>query len=83
MIENDLDLVAVLLQAMAWRDAARIQALIDTPRGQALPREVREEALLYATLGPGNLRAPMQTLLYERRLFELARAEEDRLRRAG
>lgn len=83
MIRDDLDLVAALLQAMAWRDASRIRALVESPAGGRLPREVREEALTLANEAPASLRAPMQTLLYERRLFELLREEEARLKRAG
>lgn len=83
MNEGELELVTALLQAMAWRDGARIRVLIESRVGQRLPREVREEALAHASLPPGSLRAPMQTLLYERRLVELREDEEARLRRAG
>ncbi|MHB0948538.1 MAG: hypothetical protein ACYC4J_05685 [Gemmatimonadaceae bacterium] len=83
MIRDDLDLVGALLQAMVWRDASRIRTLVGSPAAGRLPREVREEALSLATEAPASLRAPMQTLLYERRLFELLREEEARLKRAG
>ena len=82
-MSETLELVASLLQAMAWRDVDRIRAIVESRAGGKLPREVREEALAHATLPPGSLRAPMQTLLYERRLVELRDEDEARFRRAG
>jgi hypothetical protein len=51
-----------LCTALLARDAQRIVELLRHPLARALPRQVREEALLIARRGRRTLIAPVQTL---------------------
>ena len=51
-----------LCSALLARDAQRILELLRHPLARALPRQVREEALLIARRGGRTMIAPVQTL---------------------
>ena len=51
-----------LCSALLARDAQRILDLLQHPLARALPRQVREEAMLIARRGGRGLVAPVQTL---------------------
>ena len=51
-----------LCTALLARDAERIMELLHHPLARALPRQVREEALLIARRGGRAMIAPVQTL---------------------
>lgn len=73
-----------LLQALSARDADAIRALLAHGAVRTLPREVREEALLFLQLPARTMRAPMHTILHARRIRELlAELSRGALRRAG
>jgi hypothetical protein len=73
-----------LLQALSVRDAAAIRVLLAHDAARSLPREVREEALLFLQLPARTMRAPMLTILHARRIRELmGELSRDALKRAG
>lgn len=51
-----------LCTALLARDAQRISELLQHPLARALPRQVREEAMLIARRGERAMIAPVQTL---------------------
>ena len=51
-----------LCSALLARDAQRILELLRHPLARALPRQVREEAMLIARRGGRTMIAPVQTL---------------------
>ena len=51
-----------LCAALLARDSQRISELLQHPLARALPRQVREEALLIARRGGRAMIAPVQTL---------------------
>lgn len=51
-----------LCSALLARDAQRIHDLLEHPLARALPRQVREEAMLIARRGGRAMIAPVQTL---------------------
>ena len=51
-----------LCTALLARDAQRIHELLQHPLARALPRQVREEAMLIARRGGRAMIAPVQTL---------------------
>ena len=73
-----------MLHALAGRDEPAIRALLAHRSARSLPREVREEALLFLTLPSRTMRAPMHTILHARRLRELmGELSGGAMRRAG
>lgn len=62
-----------LHDAIMARDAAMVQALLDTASASSLPRDVREEALVLVALPATSMRAPMQLLQFHHRMTELMR----------
>jgi hypothetical protein len=66
-------LVERLALALLASDAVSVRRLLEEPDAAALPRDVREEALLFLRLPAGHTRAPIQTLRYRYILEQLAR----------
>lgn len=57
-----LEFLDTLCSALLARDGARIGCLLGHPLARALPRQVREEAMLIARHGQRAMIAPVQTM---------------------
>ena len=66
-----------LCAALLARDTKEIDRLGRHPLARALPRTVREEVLAIRRVGPGSLRAPMETLRHYHRTAHLAGIARD------
>ena len=61
----------ILCTALLARDAREIARLLKHPLASALPRRVREEALLIMKAGPGSVIAPVQALHFQHQTAHL------------
>ena len=62
--------------ALTSREPMRLTALLRKRTATHLPREVREELLMFSRASRENLRAPMQFLRFQHRMTELAEGGE-------
>ena len=70
-LRRDFAFARALLEAMIAHESVTVRQLLANPSALRLPRTVREEAQLFASLSRSSLRAPMQALQHHRRLAEL------------
>lgn len=74
--ESLIELVEELAEAMVARNGGAIHGLLGDPRCARLPRDVREEAMVFSTLPEKSTRAPMRTLCHLHLMRELERGGE-------
>ena len=70
-LRRDFAFARSILEAMIAHEPVAVRGLLASPLSTHLPRAVREEAQLFSSLSRSSLRAPMQAMLYHRRLAHL------------
>jgi hypothetical protein len=70
-LRRDFAFARSVLEAMIAHEPVAVRGLLASPLSTHLPRAVREEAQLFSSLSRSSLRAPMQAMLYHRRLAHL------------
>ena len=65
-----------IVHAVDARDRERIPDLLAEPMATHLPREVREELVLFVRQGAGSFRAPIKFLRFRYRTLQLRAGEE-------
>jgi hypothetical protein len=70
-LRQDFAFARAMLEAMIAHEPVTVRQLLANPAALRLPRPVREEAQLFASLSRSSLRAPMQALQHHGRLAQL------------